>query len=64
MDILSKFAFAIPLKLKEGKEVERAFLHIFKTTKPVPKLIQVDQGTKFYKEHVNNSFKKFNIKMY
>ena len=58
IDVMSKFAFAIPLKNKTSKEIIIAFEKVFKKRKPL--CLRTDQG----KEFLNNDFKKFlkNIK--
>lgn len=53
IDILSKYAWAIPLKTKRGEDIVRAFQAIFSTRKP--KCLQTDQGTEFK----NKKFQKF-----
>ena len=53
IDVLSKYAWAIPLKSKRGEEIVNAFKTIFKTRKP--KSIQSDSGTEFK----NKVFQKF-----
>ena len=63
IDILSKFGFAQPLKSKEGSEIEKAFVVIFKTGR-IPKKIQTDLGTEFYNAKVEALFQKYNIKLY
>ncbi|RWS18901.1 hypothetical protein B4U80_01919, partial [Leptotrombidium deliense] len=46
IDILSRFAFAIPLKNKTSSELIIAFSEIFSKRKP--KIIQMDLGKEFY----------------
>ena len=53
IDILSKYAWAIPLKSKRGDEIVEAFKSIFQVRKP--KVLQSDQGT----EYKNKVFQKF-----
>lgn len=53
IDILSKYAWAIPLKTKRGEEIVKAFKTIFQSRKP--KSLQTDQGTEFK----NSKFQKF-----
>lgn len=53
IDILSKYAWAIPLKTKRGEDIVKAFQSIFATRKP--KSIQSDAG----KEFKNRVFQKF-----
>ena len=53
IDVFSKFAWAIPLKLKTGKQMIELFQDIFKERKP--KKLWTDAG----KEFINKDFKKF-----
>lgn len=53
IDILSKYAWAIPLKKKNGEDIVKAFQTIFLQRKP--KILQTDQGTEFK----NAKFQKF-----
>src|SRR5213080_3368283 len=53
IDVFSKFAWAIPLKLKTGKQMIEVFQYIFKERKP--KKLWTDAG----KEFINKDFKKF-----
>ena len=52
IDILSRYAWSIPIKNKSGIEVTNAFKIIFKEA--IPEKIQFDEGTEFY----NKDFKK------
>lgn len=54
IDVLSRYAFAQPLKSKGSGDVIAAFSKIFKSGRK-PKKLQTDQG----KEFVNHRFKKF-----
>lgn len=53
IDILSKYAWAIPLKQKRGEDITQAFKTIFQERKP--KSLQTDRG----KEFTNFRFQKF-----
>ena len=53
IDILSKYAWAIPLKQKRGEDIVNAFKSIFTTRKP--KSLQSDSGS----EYKNKAFQKF-----
>ena len=53
-DILSKHAWAIPLKDKKGITITNAFQKILDGSNRKPKKIWVDKGSEFY----NSSFKK------
>lgn len=61
IDVLSRFAFALPLKRKQGVLVVAALKKIFKTTKRKPKKLQTDEGTEFYNAQVKKYLKKQNI---
>ena len=50
IDIFSKFAWIIPLKLKTGQEVAKAFSMILMERRPSK--VWVDKGRKFYKKDV------------
>lgn len=54
IDVLSKYAWAIPLKKKTGAEVVEAFQNIFKESGRKPLMLRTDRG----KEFVNEQFKK------
>ena len=54
-DILSKYAWVIPLKDKKGVSIVNAFQKILKESNRKSNKIWVDKGSKFY----NNSFKKW-----
>ena len=54
IDVLSKYAWAIPLKNKTGASLVNAFKQIFKD-KRIPQKLQTDKGTEF----TNKLFQKF-----
>ena len=64
IDLLSKYAFVVPLKDEKGATIANAFQSILDNSKRKPNKICVDQGIDFY----NKSFKKWlkdkNIEMY
>ena len=62
IDILSKYAWVMPLKDKTGKTITEAFEPILSTMKP--KLLQVDKGTEFYNKNFEAVLEKCNIKMF
>ena len=64
IDILSRHAWARPLKSKRGEEVAKAIEDIFKTSKRRPKRIQTDQGTEFYNVSVKALLDKHGIELY
>ena len=64
IDILSKYAWVVPLKDKKGVSIVDAFQKILDKSRRKPNKIWVDKGSEFY----NNSFKKWlknnDIEMY
>ena len=62
IDVFSKFAWAIPLKNKNGKTVTDAFSKIF-GNRTCSKL-QVDKGSEFYNKDFLGFCKKNNITLY
>ena len=63
IDIFSKYAWVIPIKVKKGTSIVNAFQRIVSERRK-PNKIWIDQNSEFY----NNSFKDFltinNIEMY
>lgn len=55
IDVLSRYAFAVPLKSKHGTEIVKAFQKIFRHSKRKPKCIQTDKGREF----LNQKFQTF-----
>lgn len=47
VDVLSRYAFAVPLKRKTPELVAKAFAHIIKTTGRQPWVLTTDSGTEF-----------------
>ena len=64
IDILSKYAWVVPLKDKKGVSIVDAFQKILDKSRRKPSKIWVDKGSEFF----NNSFKKWlrdnDIEMY
>ena len=64
IDLLSKYAWVIPIKDKKGVSIVDVFEKILKESNRKPSKIWVDKGSEFY----NNSFKKWlkdnDIEMY
>ena len=64
VDLLSKYAWVVPLKDKKGVSTVNAFQKILKQSTGKPGKIWVDKGSEFY----NNVFKKWlkenNIEMH
>jgi len=52
IDMLSKYAWAIPLKTKSGNEMARAIAKIIRNDGRCPKNLQSDMGKKFYNANV------------
>ena len=53
IDILSKYAWVVPLKDKKGVSIVDAFQKILDNSRRKPNKIWVDKGSEFF----NNSFK-------
>lgn len=64
IDILSRYAWARPLKTKQGGEVANAIEDIFKTSKRIPKRIQTDQGKEFYNAPVKRLLEKYDVELF
>ena len=62
IDVLSKFAWVVPLKDKTGKSIAEAFEPILDRAKP--KLLQVDKGTEFYNKTFQEMLEKHSVKMF
>ena len=55
IDLFSKYAWVVPLKVKKGVSIVNAFQKILNSSKRKPNKIWADQGSEFY----SNLFKKF-----
>jgi len=64
IDVLSKYAWAIPLKSKSGLETAKAFSTIFREIKRIPKNLQTNRGKEFYNGDVQKLVKKHDINHY
>ena len=64
VDVFSKYAWARPLKNKEGISVAGAFEDIFDTSKRIPCRLWTDRGTEFYNQNVENTLKKHKVQLY
>lgn len=64
IDVLSKYAWALPLKSKSGREVVKAFAMIFRNDKRCPKNLQTDRGKEFYNADVQNLMKQHGVNHY
>ena len=64
IDILSRYAWARPLRSKQGNEVSNAIKDIFETSQRKPKRIQTDQGTEFYNVTVKRLLSDNDIELF
>ena len=62
IDVLTKFAWAIPIKRKTGDHITEAFKEIFRTSKPT--LLQTDAGTEFINRNTQKLLKENDIKWF
>ncbi len=60
IDVFSKYGWMVPLKLKTGEAVAKAFNKIFNYSKRKPEKIWVDKGKEFY----NKDVKKLGVELY
>ena len=62
IDVLSRYAWAIPIKSKSGKDVLSGIKRMFKQARPrKPKLFQTDKGTEFFNAEVTGFLHENNI---
>lgn len=64
IDVLSKYAWAVPLKNKSGSDTAKAIAEIIRDSKRRPKNLQTDMGKEFYNTDVQRLVKKYNINHY
>ena len=57
LDRYTRYAWAVPLKHKDGLTVSNAFKEIMKKSERKPRKLWVDQGKEFYNEHMHKLFK-------
>jgi len=62
IDVFSKYAFAAPLKKKNGQEVSVALDSIFKERAPA--LVSSDKGLEFKNPYVYKVFEKYSVKWF
>lgn len=62
IDILSKYAFVVPLKHKSAEELTKAFTKIFKTR--TPKILQSDHGTEFLNRQLQDLLRKKKVRFF
>lgn len=60
IDVLSKFAWVVPLKTKTGKEIVAAFKEIFRRGRK-PEKLQTDAGTEFKNRAFQTFLKEENV---
>jgi Integrase core domain len=61
--VFSKYAWAVPVKHKTGKEVTSAMANVFKEGR-IPRNIQSDMGKEFYNSEFSALMKRHNINHY
>ncbi|XP_018308522.1 uncharacterized protein [Mycetomoellerius zeteki] len=64
IDVLSKHAWAVPLKAKSGNEVTKVIAKIIRDDGRCPKNLQTNRGKEFYNSNVQKLLKKYNINHY
>jgi len=64
IDVLSKYAWAVPLKSKSGSETANAITNIIRKSSRQPKNLQTDMGKEFYNADVQRLVNKHGINHY
>jgi L-rhamnose mutarotase len=64
IDVLSKYAWAVPLKNKSGNEMSETIAKLIRENGRCPKNFQTDRGKEFYNTNVQQLLKKHNINHY
>ena len=64
IDIFSKYAWVVPLKVKKGISIVKAFQRILKQSNRKPNKIWVDKGSEFYNVYFKKWLQDNNIVMY
>jgi len=64
IDVFSKYAWARPLKNKEGVSVARMLEDVFNTSKRCPRKLWTDRGSEFYNKNVENTLKRHKVQIY
>ena len=64
IDLFSRYAWARPLRTKQGREVAAAFADIFQRDGRKPKRVQTDQGREFENQAVRTLFNNHNIELF
>lgn len=61
IDVLSKYAWAVPLKSKSGNEMSETIAKIIRDGERCPTNFQTDRGKEFYNSNVQKVLKKHDI---
>ncbi len=64
IDVLSKFAWAVPLKRKDSKSVAEAFDSIFAAQGRQPMKLNTDKGSEFVNATVQRKLREIDIQFY
>jgi len=64
IDVLSKYAWAVPLKSKSGSETANAIVEIIRKSGRQPRNLQIDMGKEFYNADVQRFVNKHGINHY
>ena len=64
IDVLSKYAWAVPLKSKSGNEMSETIAKLVRDSERCPKNFQTDRGKEFYNACVQKVLKKHDINHY
>jgi len=63
IDTFSKYAWAVPIKTKSGKDVTAAMRSVLERGRQ-PRPLQVDEGKEFYNATFKNLMEEYGIRMY
>ncbi len=61
IDILSKYAWVVPVKSTQGSAITQAFEHVLKTSRRKPLALQTDKGGEFLNQTFQTFLKRHNI---
>ena len=64
IDLFSKYAFIVPLKVKKGTTIANVFHSILDNSKRKPNKTWTDQGNEFYNTHFKKWLKYIDIEIY
>jgi len=62
IDVMSKYAWVVPLKTKSSADVTKAMEPIIETIRP--NKLQVDKGSEFYNKTFNKMLDKYDVEMF